>query len=46
MPALLRIISHTGGRGDRNAEDEELAVDAPVSPRAVLPREAQYEQSD
>ena len=35
-----------GGGGDPDAEDEQLAVDAPVPPRAVLPREAQHQQPD
>jgi hypothetical protein len=34
-----------GGRGDLDAQDEQLAVDAPVAPRAVLPRQAQHKNA-
>ena len=33
-----------GGGGDLDAQDEQLAVDAPVAPRAVLPSQAQDQQ--
>jgi hypothetical protein len=35
-----------GGRRDFDAQDEQLAVDTPIPPRAVFPREAQDEQPD
>jgi hypothetical protein len=35
-----------GGDCDPDAEDEQFAVDAPVSPGAVLPGEAQDQQPD
>lgn len=44
IPASLRI-SHGRG-GDLHTEDEEFAVDAPVSPAGVLRRQAQYQRPD
>jgi hypothetical protein len=34
------------GRGDPDAQDEQLAVDAPVAPAVVLPRQAQHQYTD
>ncbi len=35
-----------GGRGDRDAQDGQLTVDAPVPPRAVLPRQTEHQRPD
>jgi hypothetical protein len=44
IPACCRIPN--GGGRDLDAEDEELAVDAPVAPAGILPRQARHQQAD
>ena len=45
MPGGLQDLPHRG-RGDRVAEADQLAVDASVAPRRVLPGHPQHQRPD
>ena len=46
VDALVFEDFPNGGRGNGDTQDEQFTVDAPVSPCAVLSREAQDQQPD